>query len=141
MRGVNSTAVGKVTSYGYANDSTPDSNSRAGIGAFVPEDEQAKIKRGEPSDYRLRPGDLAVSPDIAKAFRSAGVKPMSDVMVQLANGEVRRVRWADQTAQDEQIARGEVKGVTQPLRERFDFYSPSGPHRYDGMQVVKWWRA
>lgn len=131
-------AVGKVTSYGYANDSTPDSNSAAGIGAWAPEAEQAKIKRGEPSEYRLREGDIAVSPDVERAFRIAGVKPGGEVMVTLANGETRRVRWMDRTAQDEDVAAGRIKGVSKPLRGRFDFYSPGSKHRLDGVQVVGW---
>lgn len=133
------TPVGKVTSYGYPTDETPDSNSSAGIGAFVPSDEAAKIKRGESSDFKLRAGDLAVSPDIEQAFRGAGIKPGGEVMVQLATGEIRKVRWMDKTAQDEDIAAGKVKGVTKPLRGRFDFYSPRGKNISDGTNVIGWW--
>lgn len=130
-------AAGKVTSYGYPKDATPDSNSAKGIGAFVPESEADKIKRGEASDYKLRDGDLAVSPDVEANLRASGVKPGESIMVKLANGEVRRVRWMDRTANDEQA---KALGLS-PLRGRFDFYSPSGKHGLDGVSVIGWEKA
>lgn len=130
-------AVGAVTSYGYASDETPDSYSAAGIGAFTTEAD-AKGDRSAPT--RLRDGDVAVSPDVRSAFEAANVKPRDAVMVQLANGEVRRVRWMDVTASDADIAAGKIKRVSKPLRGRFDFYSAGGKHSLDGMKVVKWWK-
>lgn len=131
-------AAGTVTSYGYANDETPDRNSRAGIGAFVPDAEIAKIKRGEPSDYKLRTGDLAVSPDVEAEFRRAGVKPMDKVLVKMADGSVHRARWMDVTATDDDVKSGRIRGVTVPLRGRFDLYSPHEKHSLDGEKVVGW---
>ena len=128
------TPSAKVTSYGYPNDSTPDANSSAGIGAFVPDAEQAKIKAGQPSSFRLKEGDIAVSPDVEAQFRAAGVEPGGDVMVTLKNGEKRRVRWMDRTANDATAAKLGLK----PLRGRFDFYSPNGKHSLDGMAVTAW---
>jgi hypothetical protein len=128
----------KATSYGYPDDSTPDRNSANGIGAFVPDTEAEKIKAGQNSDFKLRSGDIAVSPDVEQAFRSQGVKPGDSVFVTLANGERRKVRWMDRTAQDDQIRAGKIKGVTEPLRGRFDFYSPHGKSRLDGEQVTGW---
>lgn len=119
-----SPAQGKVTSYGYTGDLTPDGNSEAGIGAFVPDDEAAKIKSGKASSYKLRDGDLAVSPDVEASLRGAGVKPMDEIMVKLENGETRRMRWADKTKET--------------LKGRWDFYSPHGVHSRDGMRVVGW---
>lgn len=133
-------ALGNVTSYGYPGDTTPDSNSKLGIGAFVPQVEQDKIKRGEFSEYKLQRGDIAVSPDIEAQFRAAGIGPMDYVMVKLENGEVRQGRWMDKTAQDEDILAGRVRGVTKPLRGRFDFYSPKRKDYSDGAKVVKWWK-
>lgn len=133
--------VGKVTSYGYQGDATPDGASLAGIGAWVPPEEQAKIRRGEPSEYRLRDGDLAVSPDVEQSFARAGVKPGDKVLLKLANGERRIARWMDRTAQDEDVRSGRIKGVTKPLRGRFDFYSANGPHPLDGVPVVGWEKA
>jgi hypothetical protein len=130
--------TGRITSYGYQGDSTPDANSSAGVGAFVPSDEERKIKAGLDSRYKLKQGDIAVSPDIEKEFRAAGVKPMDNVVLKLANGDMRLVRWADRTAQDHQIAAGEVRGVNKPLRGRFDVYSPDGKDPLDGSPVVGW---
>ncbi len=134
-------AGGSVTSYGYAGDSTPDSNSSAGIGAFVPREEEEKIRRGEDSPYRLRRGDIAVSPDVESQLRAAGVREGETILVRLANGEVRRARWMDRTAQDDDVRSGRIKGVSRPLRGRFDFYSPGGRDEADGVAVVGWSKA
>lgn len=112
----------RVTSYGYRNDPTPDSNSAAGIGAFVPEAEQAKIKAGQPSAYRLQPGDFAVSPDMEARMRKAGVKPMDRVLFQRADGTTEAGRWADRTSPS--------------LKGRVDFYSPGGVRADDGAQIT-----
>lgn len=112
----------RVTSYGYRNDPTPDSNSAAGIGAFVPEAEQAKIKAGQPSPYRLQPGDIAVSPDIEARMRRAGVKPGDRVMFQRADGTSEAGRWMDRTSPS--------------LSGRVDFYSPGGVRADDGAAIT-----
>ncbi len=112
----------RVTSYGYANDPTPDSNSAAGIGAFVPAEEQAKIKAGQPSPYRLQPGDFAVSPDMEAQMRKAGVNPGDRVMFQRADGTSEAGRWMDRTSPS--------------LQGRVDFYSPGGVRADDGAQIT-----
>jgi len=112
----------RITSYGYSNDPTPDSNSRAGIGAFVPEAEQAKIKAGQPSPYRLRDGDIAVSPDIEAQFRKAGINPGDELVLHGEGGASRRVRWMDRTSPK--------------LQGRVDFYSPNGAPTDDGGAVT-----
>lgn len=112
----------RITSYGYANDPTPDSNSLAGIGAFVPPEEQAKIKAGQDSPYRLRDGDIAVSPDIEAQFRKSGIKPGDELIVHGEGGAARRVRWMDRTSPK--------------LSGRVDFYSPQGSPKDDGGAVT-----
>lgn len=112
----------RVTSYGYRNDPTPDSNSAAGIGAFVPAAEQEKIKAGQPSPYRLQPGDFAVSPDMEARMRKAGVKPGDRVMFQRADGTSEAGRWMDRTSPS--------------LKGRVDFYSPGGVRPDDGAGIT-----
>lgn len=98
----------------------PDRKEYTGVGAFVPSVEQAKIERGERSEYRLKDGDARVSPDVERAFKSAGIKPMGAVRVQLASGELRQARWMDRIAQDSDVTSGRIRGVNKPLRGRFD---------------------
>jgi hypothetical protein len=114
--------AGRTTAYGYRGDSTPDPNSSAGIGAFVPDVEQARIKRGESSDYRLRPGDLAVSRDVEAQFRQQGIAPGQDVTLHYADGSTHTGRWMDRTD-------GSLDG-------RFDLYSPNGPPANDGSKIT-----
>ncbi len=123
------TTTGRVTSYGYPDDATPDSNSAAGIGAWVSEDEQARIRAGEITPNRLRPGDLAVSRDIEAEFRRAGVSPGDTVTIRLDDGTELAGRWMDRTAES-------YDGRT--LTGRFDIYSPDGANPLDGKQVVAW---
>ncbi len=130
--------MGRVTSYGFKGDATPDRASLAGIGAFTSDTEAEKIRRGEASPDRLREGDIAVSPDIEQQLRAKGVQPKQDIFITLANGEKRRVRWMDRTAQDADVLAGKIKGVDKPLRGRFDFYSPHGAHRFNDLPVVAW---
>lgn len=113
---------GKVTSYGFASDETPDANSAAGIGAWVSDEEQARIRAGEDTPNKLRAGDLAVSRDIEEQFRRAGIKPGDTVTVRLDDGTERQARWMDRTAAD--------------LSGRFDFYSPDGLDPLDGRAVL-----
>lgn len=115
-------AGGKVTSYGYASDETPDANSAAGIGAWVSDEEADRIRAGEDTPNKLRAGDLAVSPDIEEEFRRAGIAPGDTVTVRLDDGTQRQARWMDRTAAD--------------LSGRFDFYSPDGIDPLDGRAVL-----
>jgi len=114
--------AGRTTAYGYANDETPDANSSAGIGAFVSSAEAEKIKRGEPSEMRLRSGDLAVSRDIEAQFRAQGIRPGDAVTLHYADGTTHTGRWMDRTD-------GSLDG-------RFDLYSPNGPPSNDGSKIT-----
>jgi len=125
---------GKITSYGYSNDETPDSNSSAGVGSFVPDSEEQKIKSGQSSTYKLREGDLAVSPDVEESFRENGIRPGQWVTITYADGSKHTGRWMDRTANDEQAAKLGLK----KLRGRFDIYSPKGKHSRDGSKVVSY---
>jgi hypothetical protein len=124
------TPVGtRVTSYAYEGEETPDSNSAAGIGAFVPESEQAKIKAGGRSFYRLREGDFAVSPDVEKALDKAGIDPMDTVIIKFSDGSTQRGRWADRTSAS--------------LRGRWDFYQggKTVKHGKEGRRVISFKRG
>lgn len=114
----------RVTSYAYDNDETPDSNSSAGIGAFVPTAEQERIKRGEPSPYRLKRGDFAVSPDVEKSLKDSGIQPMEEVEIQFSDGTTQTGRWMDRTSDS--------------LTGRWDFYQggKKGKHAKEGGKVT-----
>lgn len=120
---------GRVTSYGYAEDTTPDANSAAGIGAWVSQEEAERIRAGEDTPNRLRPGDMAVSRDIEATFREAGVQPGDVVTIRLSDGTEHSGRWMDRTAESH-------NGAT--LTGRFDLYSPEGLNPLDGREVVGW---
>ena len=95
---------GRITSYGYPGDSTPDSNSENAIGAW---------------DNVLTDGvSLAVSPDIEAAFRETGIAPRASVVLQLDGGPEITVRWDDRTARA-----FEGKALT----GRFDLYGRYKP--------------
>lgn len=113
---------GKVTSYGYAGDATPDDNSAAGIGAWVSDEEAAQIRAGEDTPNKLRAGDLAVSPDIEQQFQRAGISPGDSVTLRLDDGSELSGRWMDRTAEN--------------LAGRFDIYSPDGVNPLDGRSVA-----
>ena len=113
---------GRQTSYGYVNDPYKDSNSAAGIGAFVPDAEIAKIKAGQDSNYKLRSGDIAVSPDIESSFRQGGIAPGQNVTLNYADGTTHTGRWMDRTADY--------------LSNRVDLYSPSGQNSRDGVKIT-----
>jgi hypothetical protein len=119
--------TGRQTSFGYKNDPYWDSNSGAGIGAFVPTSEQNKIKNGQASTYKLREGDIAVSPDIERQFRSSGVKPGQSVKINYIDGTSHTGRWMDKTSS--------------ALRGRIDLYSPDGANKRDGIKVTTFERA
>ena len=115
---------GRVTSYGYQEDTTPDANSSAGIGAWVSDEEADRIRAGEDTPNKLRAGDLAVSPDIEEQFRSAGISPGDPVTMRLDDGTEIAGRWMDRTDES--------------LTGRFDLYSPEGVNPLDGRDVVGW---
>lgn len=118
---------GKITSYGYQADEYRDSNSLAGIGAFVSDADAAKIKAGEDTPSRLKPGDIALSPDTRDMAIKAGIRPGEPMTLHFADGTTHTGRYMDHTAD-------EVKG--QKIRGRYDIYSPTGVHQFDGKQVT-----
>jgi proteasome lid subunit RPN8/RPN11 len=110
-------AIGKVTDYGQANDPWRDTNSLNRIGAW---------------DNPLTDTSLAVSPDIEQQFRKAGIAPNQPVKLLLADGSEIVRTWDDRTATDRQAAELGLK----PLRGRFDFFSPQGPHEKRDVRVI-----
>jgi hypothetical protein len=104
--------LGKVTTYGYPGDTTPDLNSSRGIGAW---------------DNKLRPGSMAVSRDIEKLFVAAGIAPRCRVRILLADGTSVQRFWDDRTAKFFQ---------GKPLVGRFDFYYPDGKNPFEGVPVI-----
>jgi len=125
-------ASGKVTKYGYSSDPHGDPLSAAAIGAFSGSEAEAAAKAGNAHDNLLKPGDLAVSPDVEEQLRAAGVEPGDFIKVKLADGSTRTTRWMDRTATDEQARK---RGLA-PLRGRWDFYRPDGRDSADGAAVV-----
>lgn len=116
--GSSTPGFGKVTSYGYVNDETPDRNSSAGIGAWVSPEEQEQIKAGAMTPNRLRENDLAVSPDVERALRASGFKPGDPLEVMFEDGSTQPTRWMDRTAS---VHKGkQVSG-------RWDFYRDGKP--------------
>lgn len=108
--------MGKVTSYGYSNDETPDSNTQAGKSAIG----------------KLSPDSLAVSPDVEAKMAQSGIKIGDKVELKLADGSTVTRIWDDRTAKA-------YKG--KPLKGRFDFYSPNGIADQEGTQVVGFSKA
>lgn len=125
---------GRITSFGYSNDETPDRNSSAGIGAWVPDAEADKIRKGEASNYKLKAGDIAVSPDVEMSFLENGIKPGDTVTLTYNDGTTHTGRWMDRTANDTQAK----KLGLNPLRGRFDIYSPDGRHSRDGNKIASY---
>ena len=111
----------RITSYGYPDDETPDTNSANGIGSHTTE---ADAKGARDAPTRLRPGDIAVSPDVERELTAAGVKPREEITVQLADGSTHRGRWMDRTRSD--------------LTGRIDLYSPDAKDTRSGARVVGW---
>lgn len=112
------TPEGRVTSYGYKEDSTPDANSSAGIGAFT---------------KHLIPGvSFGTSYDVEGKLRQAGIKPGDPVALHLANGDTVIKVWHDRGATPEQARKMGLRDY----QGRFDFYSPNGPDRLSGTKVV-----
>jgi hypothetical protein len=77
---------------------------------------------------------MAISPDIEKQFREAGIKPKDMVKIVLSDGTEMERRWEDRTMQDKQA----IRKFGKPLTGRFDLHFPEGksPHEKDGVAVV-----
>ena len=115
-------AEGKVTSYNFKGDAYSDSNSRAGIGAW---------------DNKLTETSLAISPDIESKFKAAGIGKGDPVELTLADGSTVIRNWDDRTMQDKQA----ISKFGKPLTGRFDFHSPGGKQKNDGMAVLSFRKA
>ena len=113
---------GKVTSYNFKGDAYSDSNSRAGIGAW---------------DNKLNENSLAISPDIESKFKAAGIGKGDPVELTLADGSTVIRNWDDRTMQDKQA----ISKFGKPLTGRFDFHSPGGKQKNDGMAVLSFRKA
>ena len=110
--------LGKITSYNWQGDPYTDTNSRNWIGSFG----------------KISPEGMAISPDIEKQFKEAGIKPKDKVKIVLSDGtELERV-WDNRTMQDKQA----IRKFGKPLTGRFDLHFPEGksPHEKDGIAVV-----
>jgi hypothetical protein len=114
--------LGKVTSYNFPNDPYSDTNSRNRIGAW---------------NNTLDENSLAISPDIERKFKAAGIKEGDAVELILADGSRVVRNWDDRTMQDAQA----IKKFGKPLRGRFDFHSPQGRQSNDGIAVVSFRKA
>jgi hypothetical protein len=115
--------LGKITSYNWQGDPYTDTNSRNWIGSF------GKISNE----------GMAISPDIEKQFKEAGIKPKDRVKIVLSDGtEMERV-WDNRTMQDKQA----IRKFGKPLTGRFDLHFPEGksPHEKDGVAVVGFQRV
>ena len=115
-------AEGKVTHYNFPGDPYSDSNSRNRIGAW---------------NNRLNEDSLAISPDIERKFKAAGIGKGDPVELTLADGSTVIRNWDDRTMQDEQA----IRKFGKPLTGRFDFHSPGGKQKNDGMAVVSFRKA
>ena len=115
-------SLGKVTSYNFPNDPYSDTNSRNRIGAW---------------NNRLDENSLAISPDIERKFKAAGIGKGDPVELTLADGSTVIRTWDDRTMQDSQA----IKKFGKPLTGRFDFHSPGGKQKNDGMAVVSFRKA
>jgi hypothetical protein len=118
-----STPIGRVTSYGYKGDTTPDANSSAGIGAFT--------------KHLIAGQSFSTSYDIEQKFRDAGIKPNDKVELTLSNGEKVVKIWHDRGATPEQARKMGLRNYS----GRFDFYSPNGPDKRSDMAVVGFRKA
>lgn len=115
--------LGKITSFNYKGDPYSDSLSEKGIGAFG----------------KLTNEGVAVSPDVEKAFREAGIKPKDPVILKFKDGSEERRIWQDRTMQDKQA----IKSYGKPLRGRIDLNmaQQAGRHPKDGMEVIGFRKA
>ena len=81
--------LGKITSYNWQGDPYTDTNSRNMVGSFG----------------KLSPEGMAISPDIEKQFKEAGIKPKDKVKIILYDGTEMERLWEDRTMQDKQAFR------------------------------------
>lgn len=98
--------LGKVTSY-WPGENGPGDKA-ASVGSF--------------NDNKLDNNSLSVSPDIAKQFAAAGIKPREWVQLKLQDGSTVLKRYDDHTAEN--------------LTGRFDFRTDHGKHPSDGQNVL-----
>jgi hypothetical protein len=115
-------AQGKVTSYNFPGDAYSDTNSRNLLGAW---------------NNKLTKNSLAISPDIERQFKAAGIGKGDPVELTLADGSTVIRNWDDRTMQDADA----IKKFGKPLTGRFDFHSPGGKQKNDGMAVVSFRKA
>lgn len=110
--------TGRITSYGYPHDTTPD-NASLGKGKY-------KVPTGAWLNP-LRSTSMAISRDVEAAFAKAGIEPKGRVDILLKCGAILKLTWDDRTARS-------YKGKA--LTGRFDLYSPVKEHMLDGMPVT-----
>jgi len=115
-------AEGKVTSYNFPGDPYSDRDSRNRIGAW---------------NNRLDENSLAISPDIERKFKASGIGQGDPVELTLADGSTVIRNWDDRTMQDADA----IKNFGKPFTGRFDFHSPGGKQKNDGMAVVSFRKA
>lgn len=113
-------ALATITDYGQSDDPFGDSLTRAGKSAIG----------------QLTAQSMAFSPDMEQVARSKGIKIGQPVTLVMDDGQKVTRIWDDRTAQDSDVARGRVKGVSSPLRGRADLYSPGGPSPLRGRKVM-----
>jgi hypothetical protein len=113
----------RVTSYNWKGDPYADSNSRKWIGSFG----------------KINENGMAISPDVERQFKAAGIKPKDPVELTLSDGTTVVRIWDNRTMQDRQA----IRKFGKPLTGRFDFHHPTGnsPHEKDGVQVVSFRKA
>lgn len=109
---------GRITSYGYPADTTPDTNSRNAIGAWA--------------NHLVDGVSLAVSRDVEHEFRQAGIVPKDAIEIELAGGTVLSLHWDDRTA-------AQYNGHA--LTGRFDLYCKSAPSVLNDRRVIGFRRA
>lgn len=113
----------RVTSYNWKGDPYTDSNSRKWIGSFG----------------KISENGMAISPDVERQFKAAGIKPKDPVELNLSDGTTVVRIWDNRTMQDKQA----IRKFGKPLTGRFDFHHPNGnaPHEKDGVRVVSFRKA
>jgi hypothetical protein len=116
-------AIGKITSYGYTNDSYGDTNTEKQMGAWGPITEYG----------------VALSPDKEKEARAKGIKPLDKIEMVLEDGSTVVRQWNDRTMQDAQA----IKKYGKPLTGRFDIHAGWGKDKLpqDDMRVVDFRKA
>lgn len=119
------------TTYGYKSDPYRDSASLARVGAFTAPSDKSHGAY-ESHEGGLKEGDVALSPDLEKKFRAAGVEPLDMVKLTFSDGTSTTVRWADRTMQDAQATRK----FGAPLRNRIDFFTPTGKTPFADKQIT-----